>query len=91
MLVFDSFLDRFQMIFLLGLGAIFRVVGIKRSPTSSQISMRKLALKVASEECRGELILSELGARRGVRGEVNPPPGVRRFGQSFRRMEDRMK
>ena len=77
---------------MLVLGAMFRVVGVKRSPKSNQNSMRKLALKkVASEKSRGELALSELGARRGVRGEVKLPPGVRRFGKSFRRMEDRMK
>ena len=44
--------------------------------------------KVASEEGRGELALSELGARTEVRGEVNLGPGVRRFGKSFRGMED---
>jgi hypothetical protein len=67
MLVFDSFLDRFRDTFLLVLGAVFRVVGVKRSSKSNNNSMRKLALKnVASEEGRGELALSELGARRGT-------------------------
>ena len=67
MLVFDSFLDRFRETFLLVLGAIFPVVYVKRSPTSSQNSMRTLALKkVASDEGRGELALSELGARMGT-------------------------
>ena len=71
---------------MLVLGAIVRVVGVKRSPKNNNNSVRKLALKeVASEEGRGELILSELGARRGVRGEVNFPPGVRRFGKSFKK------
>ena len=38
--------------------------------------MRKSALKkVGSEEGRDKLILSEPGPRRGVRGEVNLPPG----------------
>ena len=74
MLVFDSFLDRFQEAFLLALGAMFRVVGVKRLPKSNQNSMRKLALKkVASEESRGELALSELGARREGKGGGKPP------------------
>jgi hypothetical protein len=66
MLVFDSFWDRFREAFVLVLGAMFRVVGVKRSPKCNKFSMRKLALKkVASKEGRGELALSELGARRG--------------------------
>ena len=77
---------------MLVLDAIFRVVGVKRTPKSNQKSMRKLALKkVASEGGRDGLALSGLGARRGRRGEANLPPGVRRFGKCFRRMEDRMK
>ena len=76
MLVFDSFLDRFQDTFVFVLGPIFRLVGVKRSPTSNQNSMRKLALKKkeASEEGRGELTLSELGARRGGKGGGKPLP-----------------
>ena len=62
---FDSFLDRFQETFVLVWAIIFRVVGVNRSPKNNKNSMRKLALKkVASEEGRGELALSELGARR---------------------------
>ena len=60
---------------MLVLGAMFRVVGVKRSLTINRNSKRKLALeKVAWEEGRGELILSELGARRGVKGGGKPPP-----------------
>ena len=67
-------------------GIIFRVAGVKRSPTSNKNSTRKLASKkVASEEGRDELALSELGARRGVRGEVNLPLG---YGRSENHSEE---
>ena len=70
----------------------YRVVGVKRSPTSNQNSMRKLALKtVASEEGRGELALSGLGARREIRGD--PPWGteVRKILQKNGRQDERRK
>ena len=49
--------------------------------------------KVGSEEGRGELALSELGARRGVRGEVNLPLGteVRKIRRKNGRQDERRK
>ena len=54
--------------------------------------MRKLALEeIGCEEAPNQSRHTGLGARKGKRGEVNLPPGVRRFGKSFGRKGDRTK
>ena len=67
---FGSFLD-----------PLLELLGVRRPPTFHQKSMRKLLSEKKVPRRPGCQKVSPAGARRGVKGEVNLPPGGRRFGR----------